>query len=150
MFLKILKTTILLFIYVFFLIFICFYLFLFYFSLSIYIVSHILSYIFLTLSQILKLKSPGLTLLFLVLSKIERRLTNGTVAIHLLKFMLYIFLPIIMPNVFSSLLKPLSSIENVNLSNSNFSRDFWHLAIYFFIFPSFTSTRWLHSCLFFF
>ena len=41
-----------------------------------------------------------------------------------------------------------------NLSKSNSSRDFWHLAndihqFYFFTFPSFTLARWLYSCLFF-
>ena len=46
-----------------------------------------------------KAKSLGLTLLVLVLS-IERWLTSGTVAIHLLKLMPYIFLPVIMPNLF--------------------------------------------------
>ena len=62
---------------------------------------------------ILKLKNPGLTLLVLVLSKIERWFTKGTVAIHMLKFMPYIFMLVIMPNLFSNFLKVLSSIENV-------------------------------------
>ena len=34
-----------------------------------------------------------------------RQLTNSTVVIHLLKLMPYIFLPLIMPNLFSNLLK---------------------------------------------
>ena len=58
---------------------------------------------------------PDLTLLVLVLSMIESKLTNGTVAIHLLQLMPYIFLPIIMPNLFSNSLETLSSIENVKV-----------------------------------
>ena len=50
-------------------------------------------------------KNRGLILLVLVLSKIERRLTADTIVIHLLKLMPYIFLPIIMPNLLSNLLK---------------------------------------------
>ena len=73
------------------------------------------SHTFLTLSLILKLKSPGLNLFVLVLSMIERRLTNGTVAIHLLKLMSFIFLPVIMLTLFSNLLNTLSSIENVKI-----------------------------------
>ena len=110
---------------------------------------------FLTISPILELKSSGLTLLVLVLSDIERRLINGTVAIHLLKFMAVIF------NDAKSILWPkpgfgrsqflgimgLHSVatrrgkcpvqltknsfinrKSTNLSNSNSSCDFWHLA----------------------
>ena len=36
-----------------------------------------------------------------VLSKIERLLTNGALLIHLLKLMPYIFLLVIMPNLLS-------------------------------------------------
>ena len=39
-------------------------------------------------------------------------LTNGTIVIDLLKLMPYIFQPVIMPNLFSNLLKTLSSIKN--------------------------------------
>ena len=67
------------------------------------------------LSLILKLKSPSLTLLVLVLSKIERLFTNGTVVIHLVKLMPYVILPVILPNLFSKLLEILSYIEHVKL-----------------------------------
>ena len=93
------------------------------------IISGMELYIFHTFSLLIKLKSLGLTLLVLVLSKIERRLTNGTVAIHLLKLMSCIFLPVIMPNIFSNLLKnPFINRKCQNFSNSNSSHDFWHLA----------------------
>ena len=64
---------------------------------------------------ILKRKRPGLTLLVLMLSKIERRLTNSTIAIHLLKLMPFTFLPVSMSNAFSSLLNTHSSIENFKI-----------------------------------
>ena len=63
------------------------------------------------LSLILKLK----TLLVLMISMIERRITNGTVEIHLPKLMPYIFFPVTMPNLFSILLKTFSSIEHVKV-----------------------------------
>ena len=71
-----------------------------------------------------KLKSTGLTLLVLVLSKTERQLTNGIVAIYVLKLIPYIFLPVFMPILFSNILKNLSSIENVKLFPILTSRDF--------------------------
>ena len=73
------------------------------------------NYKILILSLILKLKTLGLTLLVLVLSMMESRLTNGSVAIHLLKLMPYIFLPVIMTNLLSNLLKTLSLIENIKI-----------------------------------
>ena len=49
--------------------------------------------------------------------------------LHPLKLIPYIFLLVIMPNLFSSLLKKnLSLKENISLSNFYSSRDFWHLA----------------------
>ena len=50
-----------------------------------------------------------------VLSKKETRLKNGTVVIHMLQLMLYIFLPVIMPNLFFNLLKILSSIKKAKI-----------------------------------
>ena len=63
-----------------------------------------------------------------MLSKIEKQLKNGTVAIHLLKLIPFIFLPGIMPNLFSNLLKLLHEKKMSDFLDSNSSRDFWHLA----------------------
>ena len=60
---------------------------------------------------------------------IERRLTNGALAIHLLKLMPYIFLP---NRHAKSILQPTKNFfinrKCQRLSNSNSSRDFWNLA----------------------
>ena len=63
----------------------------------------------------IKAKSPGITLLVLVLSKIEKRLINGTVVIHLLKLMSFTFMSVSMPNLLSNLLKIHSTAGNVKI-----------------------------------
>ena len=80
------------------------------------------------LSLILKPANLGLSQFALVLSKIERWLTDGTLTFHLLKLMPFIFMPEIMSNLYQLAKNSFINRNCQNRISSSSTRDFWHLA----------------------